>query len=162
MTVFSNYTFDELSIGQSASLTRTANAEDIQAFAMVSHDYNPAHLDHDYAENTVFQGVIVHGMWTAALISAVLGTKLPGVGSIYLNQTLSFRRPVKVGDTITATLTVTQKNTAKKWVTLACKVTNQEGKTIVTGESQVVAPTEKICREAIKLEPLTLSQAFSV
>lgn len=161
MTTLTNYTYDELSIGQSASLTRQVTSDDIKAFAMVSHDYNPAHLDSDYADNTQFKGVIAHGMWAAGLISALLGTKFPGVGTIYLNQSLSFRRPVQVDDTLTATLTVSDKNDDKHWVTLDCQVTNQDGKAVVTGQAQVIAPSEKITREVIKLDDMTLTQAFS-
>lgn len=161
MTVFTNVTYDELSVGQSASLTRTLTSEQIQAFALVTHDYNPAHLDEEYANNSMFKGVIGHGMWAAGLISALLGTKFPGLGTIYLNQSLSFRRPVYPNDTLTATLTVKSKDDEKKWVTLACEVTNQDGKAVVTGEAQVIAPSEKISREAIKIDDLTLTQQFS-
>lgn len=161
MTVFTNVTYDELSVGQSASLTRTLTSEQIQAFALVTHDYNPAHLDEEYANNSMFKGVIGHGMWAAGLISALLGTKFPGLGTIYLNQSLSFRRPVYPNDTLTATLTVRSKDDEKKWVTLACEVTNQDGKAVVTGEAQVIAPSEKISREAIKIDDLTLTQQFS-
>ena len=161
MTTFTNYTYDELAIGDSQSLTRQVTAEDVKAFAMVSHDYNPAHLDENYADNSQFKGVIVHGMWAAGLISALLGTKFPGVGTIYLNQSLSFRRPVHINDTLTATLTVKQKNDDKKWVTLDCQVTNQDGKAVVTGEAQIIAPSEKISREAVKLPDMTITQAFS-
>lgn len=161
MTVFTNVTYDELSVGQSASLTRTLTSEQIQAFALVTHDYNPAHLDEEYANNSMFKGVIGHGMWAAGLISALLGTKFPGLGTIYLNQSLLFRRPVYPNDTLTATLTVKSKDDEKKWVTLACEVTNQDGKAVVTGEAQVIAPSEKISREAIKIDDLTLTQQFS-
>lgn len=161
MTVFTNVTYDELSVGQSASLTRTLTSEQIQAFALVTHDYNPAHLDEEYANNSMFKGVIGHGMWAAGLISALLGTKFPGLGTIYLNQSLSFRRPVYPNDTLTATLTVKSKDDEKKWVTLVCEVTNQDGKAVVTGEAQVIAPSEKISREAIKIDDLTLTQQFS-
>lgn len=161
MTVFTNVTYDELSVGQSASLTRKLTSEQIQAFALVTHDYNPAHLDEEYANNSMFKGVIGHGMWAAGLISALLGTKFPGLGTIYLNQSLSFRRPVYPNDTLTATLTVKSKDDEKKWVTLVCEVTNQDGKAVVTGEAQVIAPSEKISREAIKIDDLTLTQQFS-
>ena len=106
MTTFSNFTYDELTIGQTASMTRQVTADDVKAFALVTHDYNPVHLDNEYAEQSQFKGVIAHGMWTAGLLSALIGTKFPGLGTIYLNQSLSFRRPVHIGDTLTATLTV--------------------------------------------------------
>lgn len=92
-----NHTFDELTIGQSARLLRSLRPEDIQAFAAVSGDTNPAHLDADYANDTLFHGVIAHGMWGGVLISALLGTQFPGPGTIYLDQVLHFTRPVRVG-----------------------------------------------------------------
>lgn len=147
--LISNIPFDELTIGQSASITRTVGAEDIALFGAVSHDTNPAHFDAEYAAGTPFKQVIMHGIWSAGLISAVIGTKLPGMGTIYLGQDLQFRRPVYIGDTITATLTVTEKNEAKKWVTLDCLVTNQNGDKVVVGKANVLAPSEKISREAI-------------
>lgn len=161
MTTFNNITYDELTIGQSGSMTRQVTAADVKAFAMVTHDYNPAHLDNEYADGSQFKGVIAHGMWAAGLISALLGTKFPGVGTIYLNQSLSFRRPVHIDDTLTATLTVKSKDDEKKWVTLDCQVTNQEGKAVVTGEAQVIPPSEKISRTAIKLDDITLKQRFT-
>lgn len=155
--IISNIPYDELAIGQSASLTRTVSAEDIRLFAAASHDTNPAHLDADYAAGTQFKEVIMHGMWSAGLISAVIGNQLPGMGSIYLGQDLQFRRPVRVGDTITATLTVVEKNDAKKWVTLETVVTNQNGDKVVAGKANVLAPTEKISREAIAVPQVTLT-----
>ena len=94
-----NRTFDELAIGDSATIERTLTTEDIQLFAVLSGDVNPQHLDADYAASTRFHGVIAHGMLGGALISAVLGTRLPGPGTIYLGQTLKFLAPVRVGDT---------------------------------------------------------------
>ena len=96
-----NVTYDELSVGQSARLLRTLTQADIQAFAAVSGDTNPAHLNSDYANDTLFHGVIAHGMWGGALISALLGTVFPGPGTIYLEQQLRFSRPVHLGDTLT-------------------------------------------------------------
>lgn len=161
MTTFSNFTYEELTIGQTASMTRQVTADDVKAFALVTHDYNPAHLDNEYAEQSQFKGVIAHGMWTAGLLSALIGTKFPGLGTIYLNQSLSFRRPVHIDDTLTATLTVKSKDDGKKWVVLDCQVTNQEGKAVVTGEAQVIPPTEKTSREAVKLDDFTLRQTFT-
>lgn len=161
MITFSNFTFEELTIGQTATMTRQVTADDVKAFAMVTHDYNPAHLDDDYAEQSQFKVVIVHGMWTAGLLSALIATKLPGLGSVYLNQSLSFRRPVHINDTLTATVAVTSKDETKKWVTLDCQVTNQDGKVVVTGEAQVIPPTEKASRDVVKLDDFTLRQTFS-
>lgn len=160
MTTLSNFTYDELTVGQTASLTRQVTAADVKAFAMVTRDYNPAHLDQDYAEQSQFKEVIAHGMWAAGLISALLGTKFPGFGSIYLNQSLSFRRPVHINDTLTATVTVKSKNDAKKWVTLDCQVTNQAGKAVVTGEAQVIPPSNKASRDVVKLDNVNFCQTF--
>lgn len=153
----SNFTYDELTIGQSASMTRTVSSEDIKLFAAASHDTNPAHLDAEYAAGTMFKEPIMHGMWSAGLISAVIGTQLPGLGTIYLGQDLQFRRPVLVGDTITATLTVIDKNDAKKWVTLETLVTNQNGDKVVVGKANVLAPSEKITRAAIAVPTVSIT-----
>ncbi|MBO7555607.1 MAG: MaoC family dehydratase N-terminal domain-containing protein [Neisseriaceae bacterium] len=144
-----NFTFDELTVGQTAQMARTLTREDIAVFAAASLDTNPAHLDDEYAKNTLFGEVIVHGMWSAGLISAAIGTKLPGVGTIYLGQDLQFRRPVKIGDTITAHITVLEKDEAKKRVVLETLVINQNGEKVVVGKATVLAPAEKIVRPAI-------------
>ena len=151
-----NITFDELAIGQSARLVRTLSQSDIQAFAAVSGDTNPAHLDPAYADATLFQGVIAHGMWGGALISAVLGTQLPGPGTIYLEQALRFSRPVRVGDTLTVTATVLSKDDARKRVELDCQVSNQHGERVLSGVAKVLAPTEKVRQPRTPLPQLRL------
>ena len=142
--VFHNVTFDELKIGQSATIEKKITQDDIELFAGVSGDVNPAHLDQNYADHSIFHGVIAHGMLSGALISAVLGTKLPGPGSIYLNQSLQFKAPVRVGDTITAVVKVVSKITKKKIVKLECKVINQKQKIVVKGFAKIMAPIKKI------------------
>ena len=139
-----NVTFDELQIGQTARLVRTLSQDDIRAFAAVSGDTNPAHLDQAYADASMFHGVIAHGMWGGALISAVLGTTLPGPGTIYMEQSLRFSRPVRIGDTLTVTVTVLTKEPEKKRVELDCVVTNQHGDKVLSGVANVLAPTEKV------------------
>lgn len=139
-----NHTFDELQIGQSARLLRTLTPQDIQAFAAVSGDTNPAHLNAEYANETLFHGVIAHGMWSGALISALLGTQFPGTGTIYLDQALHFSRPVRIGDTLTVSATVTAKDEQKKIVELACEAVNQNGEQVVRGIARVLAPPHKI------------------
>jgi len=141
-----NITYDELSIGQSARLLRTLTLEDIQAFAAVSGDTNPAHLDPEYANDTMFHGVIAHGMWGGALISALLGTKFPGPGTIYLQQDLHFSRPVRIGDTLVVVATVSSKDDEKKRVELDCVVHNQNGEKVLHGTARIIAPTQKISR----------------
>lgn len=131
--------FDELTVGQSAELTHVVGAADIEAFAEVSHDTNPVHLDDAYARTTTFGGRIAHGMLGAAYISAVLGTRLPGPGAIYLSQALRFRRPVKIGDPVTAKVTVKALDEKRGHATLetVCQV---NGKTVIDGEAVVMVP----------------------
>jgi 3-hydroxybutyryl-CoA dehydratase len=130
---------EDLSVGQSAELVRTVAQADIIAFAAVTGDNNPVHLDADYAATTSFGERIAHGMLSAGYISAVLGTTLPGPGAIYLSQSLKFKRPVKIGDEVTARATVTEIDTAKARVTFAtvCLV---KGKPVVDGEAVVMVP----------------------
>ena len=144
MSNLTNYTFDEITIGQSAEYTRRVDERDIQLFAAVSGDVNPVHLDAGYAASTGFGERIAHGMLTGAFISAALALELPGPGTIYLGQTLSFRRPVKIGDEITVKLEVTGKREDKGYVTLECTAVNQSGKAVVTGSAEVMAPREKL------------------
>ncbi len=139
-----NITFDELTVGQTASLVRTLTLQDIQAFAAVSGDTNPAHLDPAYAADTLFHGVIAHGMWSGALISGLLGTEFPGPGTIYVDQELHFQRPVHVGDTLVVKATVRAKNPANQQVELDCDVSNQRGERVLHGLARVVAPTRKL------------------
>jgi 3-hydroxybutyryl-CoA dehydratase len=131
--------FEDLTVGQSAETTRTVAAADIDAFAAVSGDTNPMHLDAAYAATTQFGERIAHGMLAAAFISAVLGVKLPGQGAVYLSQSLRFRRPVKIGDAVTAKATVTGLDDAKGRVTLAT-VCSVGGKPVVDGEAVVMVP----------------------
>ena len=139
-----NVTYDELKIGQSARLLRTLTLADIQAFAAVSGDTNPAHLDPAYANDTLLHGVVAHGMWGGSLISALLGTQFPGPGTIYLDQALHFVKPVRIGDTLAVTATVATKNDAKHSVELHCEVTNQTGARVLHGTARVLAPTQKV------------------
>ena len=151
-----NFVFDEISIGQTARTVRTLTLDDIQAFAAVSGDTNPAHLDPEYANATLFHGIIAHGMWGGALISALLGTVFPGPGTIYLHQALHFCRPVRVGDTLSVTVTVTAKDDQKKRVELDCQVVNQKGDTVLHGLAQVLAPTRKVSVPRTQLPQITL------
>ena len=149
-----NVTYDELSIGQSARLVRTLALSDIQAFAAVSGDYNPTHVDAEYAIQTLFHGVVAHGMWGATLISSLLGTTFPGAGTVYIEQTLHFVLPVRVGDTLTVIATVMAKEDATKRVTLDCQVINQTGITVLSGAAVVLAPTQKVRRQAMSVPQL--------
>jgi 3-hydroxybutyryl-CoA dehydratase len=130
---------EDLQVGQTAELRRTVAASDLDAFAAVTGDTNPVHLDEAYAAATPFKGRIAHGMLSAGYISAVLGTQLPGPGAIYVSQSLSFRRPVRIGDEVTAEVKVTAIDPARARVTFAtsCVVA---GKTVVDGEAVVIVP----------------------
>ncbi|HTV34329.1 MAG TPA: bifunctional enoyl-CoA hydratase/phosphate acetyltransferase [Methylocella sp.] len=153
-----NRTFDEMQIGESASLARTLTHKDIELFAIMSGDVNPAHVDSEFAKSDMFHKVIAHGMWGGALISTVLGTELPGPGTIYLGQTFRFMRPVGLGDTITVTVKVTQKNDANHHVSLDCAATNQKGEVVINGIAEVLAPAEKISRERVVLPEIQLHE----
>lgn len=161
MQFIENKTFDEIQIGDSADLTRTLKHEDIELFAVMSGDVNPAHVDEDYANSDMFHKVIAHGMWGGALISAVLGTELPGPGTIYLNQNFDFRAAVGLGDTITIRVTVTAKDDAHQHVTLNCLCTNQNGDTVIQGEARVIAPTTKVRRPRTALPEVHLHERGS-
>ncbi len=147
-TQLTNTTYDELAIGMSASLSKRLTMQDIQLFAVMSGDYNPAHLDGDYAKSSRFHEIIAHGMWGGALISTVLGTVLPGIGTIYVSQTLEFCRPVHIGDTLVVTVMVLEKH-PKNRVTFDCSALNQAGEVVLIGQATVLAPSEKISREVV-------------
>lgn len=130
--------FEDLSIGQSEELTYTVTDEAIVKFAEVSGDDNPVHLDQAYAETTQFGGRIAHGMLSAGYISAVIGTRLPGQGAIYLSQSLRFKRPVKIGDQVVAKATITGLDAERGRVTLET-VCTVGGKPVIEGEALVMA-----------------------
>ncbi len=138
---------DRLELGRSATLTRTLAKEDIEAFARLSGDTNPLHVDAAYAEATLFKGTIAHGMLSASLISALLGTELPGPGTVYVSQSLKFKRPVRGGDEVEVKATVTALDPAKGLATLStvCKV---RGKVVVEGEAVVQPPAGLIAKDA--------------
>ena len=152
-----NRTFDELAIGEKASLSHTVTQRDIDLFAVATGDVNPAHMDPGYAETDMFHHIIIHGMWGAGLISNVLGTMLPGPGTIYLGQDLRFLHPVGIGDTVTVTLTVREKKPEKGDVVLDTVCTNQHGQAVITGTAFTRAPTEKIRRPRVTLPDVRLS-----
>ena len=139
-----NIIFDELTIGQTASIRRTLTVRDIELFAIVSGDLNPAHINEEYAEKSFFRGVIAPGMWTGGLLSMMFGTIMPGPGTIYLEQNMRFKNPVRPGDVITVQVTVKSKRDDKHIVTFDCLCHNQKGETVVEGTATVIAPTEKI------------------
>ncbi len=129
--------YDEIKVGDEAELTKLVTEEDIQKFSEVSLDTNPLHLDEDFAKKSIFKRRIAHGIIGASLISAVLGTKLPGINTIYMSQTLNFLAPVYIGDEITARVKVVKKRDDKHMIFFETVVVNQDGKTVITGEALV-------------------------
>ena len=153
-----NRTFDEIAVGDSATLVRTLRHEDIQMYAIMSGDINPSHVDPEYAHSSLLREVIAHGMWGGALISTVLGTRFPGPGTVYVDQPQHFALPVRVGDTLTATVTCQQKFPRNKHMLLDCLCTNQDGQKVISGTAEVLAPTEKIRRLKANLPDFKLSE----
>ena len=133
-------TIDELKIGDSAEFAKTVSEADIYLYAGITGDFNPAHINEAYARETFFKTRIAHGMLSAGFISAVIGTKLPGTGTIYMKQDLSFLAPVRIGDTITARVEVIGVLAEKNRVTLKTTCVNQEGVQILDGEAVVSPP----------------------
>lgn len=130
--------YTDLSIGQSAEMKHTVTEDDIKKFGEVSGDYNPLHFDEDFAKTTMFKGRIAHGILTAAYISAVIGMKLPGPGTIYMKQSMKFLGPVRIGDTITARVEIVNLNDEKKRVTLKTECINQDDKIVLDGEALIM------------------------
>ncbi len=133
---------EDIEIGMMRCLRKVVTDADIEMFAQISTDRNPVHLDDDYAQDTIFEGRIAHGMLTAGLISAVIGEQLPGHGTVYLGQTLKFLAPVRPGDMVYAEVKVTEIEFAKRRVKMECHCA-VEGKKILIGEATVLAPSRK-------------------
>lgn len=136
MTVY----FEDLQVGQSAEYAKTITEADILMFTAVSGDDNPVHINAEYAEKSMFKGRIAHGMLTASLVSTVLGTRLPGEGTIFLSNSCKFKAPVRIGETITARVTVTELDSAKKRVKFATQCLVKDN-VVVEGEALVIAPS---------------------
>ncbi|MEL7489041.1 MAG: MaoC/PaaZ C-terminal domain-containing protein, partial [Pseudomonadota bacterium] len=149
MTDLENKTYTEIKVGDHASIKRVLTDRDVKLFAALSGDVNPAHLDAEYARSSSFQDIIGHGMWGAALISAVLGAQLPGPGAIYLSQELEFLKPVRLGDEITVSVVVAEKRERNR-IALDCECRNQKGETVLVGQAVVLAPETKVKRPLTK------------
>jgi 3-hydroxybutyryl-CoA dehydratase len=134
--------FDECTIGRRAERTHTVTDADIQAFAAVSGDDNPLHLDEAAASATRYKGRIAHGMLSAGYISAVIGTQLPGFGAVYVSQSLLFKRPVRPGDTITTECEIVERMDAERRVRMSTVCRNQLGKPVIEGEAVIWLPPE--------------------
>ena len=131
-------TIDSIAVGDSAQITRRVTDDDIAGFVDAVGDYNPVHSDRDYAAGTVFKEPIAPGIWTAGLLSAVIGTRLPGPGAIYISQDLKFLKPVKFGDSISARVEVVEVNREKNRIRLRTVCTNQRAEDVLTGEAVVM------------------------
>jgi acyl dehydratase len=152
-----NITYSELNEGDTATFTRTLSEDQLVLFAAVSGDVNPVHLDSEFAAESIFKERVAHGMWSGGLISAALATVMPGPGTIYLEQSLTFRRPVKLDDTLTVQLTVLRKE-PKGRVVIECDVRNQNNQKVVTGEARVIAPNEKMSLLKPDLPKITIER----
>jgi 3-hydroxybutyryl-CoA dehydratase len=133
-------TINELNVGDRAEFTKTVSESDVYLYAGVTGDFNPAHINEPYAEKTFFKTRIAHGMLPAGFISAILGTRLPGPGTVYMGQTLKFRAPVLIGDTITASAEVVEIIADKNRVRLKTACENQDGVVVLDGEAVVSPP----------------------
>ncbi|MCL2829875.1 MAG: bifunctional enoyl-CoA hydratase/phosphate acetyltransferase [Betaproteobacteria bacterium] len=151
-----NFVYQDIKVGDSASLVRTLKPEDIQLFAVMSGDINPAIVDPEFAHSGVFREVIAHGMWSASLISTVFGTQFPGAGTILVDQSLHFTRPVTIGDTITITVTVKQKFDHNHHILFDCQCVNQDNLTVLAGTGEVVAPQEKNRRKRVAMPSIRI------
>ncbi len=154
-------TYDEIAVGDTSSLTRILHAEDIQLFAVMTGDINPAVVDAEFAQGGMFREVIAHGMWSASLISTVLGTQFPGPGTILIRQSLRFVRPVTIGDRVTVSVTVKELYPHNHHVNFACACTNQHGQIVVEGEVEVGVPKEKIRTKRITLPSVTIADKYA-
>lgn len=156
MDYIENKTFSEVSVGDFVSLEHILTTKDIELFAIMSGDVNPAHVDIEFAKDDMFHGVIAHGMWGASLISTLLGTLLPGPGTIYLGQTLNFTHPIRLGDTVNVSVTAINKHLDKNIIEFECKCVTQDGKVAISGIANVIAPTKKIKRERVVMPEITI------
>lgn len=137
-----SFTINQIKIGDSAKTSKKFVESDVLEFAKISTDFNPAHVNREYAEKTIFKHQIVHGMLVGSLFSAIFGVKLPGLGSIYTKQFLKFTKPVYFGDEINATVLVKEINLERNRVTFDCVATNQNGETVIIGEAEIMPPKE--------------------
>lgn len=135
-------TIKKINVGDKAETTKQFNETDVLDFARISTDFNPAHVDKEYAEKTMFKKQIVHGMLVGSLFSSIFGVQLPGLGSIYTKQSLKFVKPVYFGDKITATVTVKELIFERNRVVFDCEAKNQNGEIVIIGEAEIMPPKE--------------------
>jgi len=137
-------TINEIQIGTEATFVKTITEKDVEAFASITEDKNPAHMDEEYAKKSIFKRRIAHGMLVGSLFSTIFGVKLPGLGSIYTKQSLKFTKPVYFGDTITAKVSVKEKNIERNRVTFDCVAFNQNDEVVVVGEAEIMPPIQEV------------------
>lgn len=157
MDFLENKTYDELQVGDTALFGRTLTQEDIWLYAYVSGDYNPVHIDEEYAKTTIFKGTVGHGMFYAAMLSSAVANLLPGPGTIFLSQEFKLRNPARVGDVLSGELKIAEKKRLKNIVIIECFIKNQEGKTVFSGTTTVMAPSEKLKLPKPKLPKVTVN-----
>jgi 3-hydroxybutyryl-CoA dehydratase len=155
MTQVTNTPYEALEVGQKAEYSKTVEERHIQLFAEMSGDRNPVHLDQEFAAKTMFKDRIAHGMFSGALISAAVACELPGPGTIYLGQKMSFQKPVKIGDTLTVRLEILEKLPKFK-VRIATNVFNQNGEMVVEGEAEILAPRKEQTVNLAELPTITV------
>ncbi|CAA7617285.1 Phosphotransacetylase [Candidatus Terasakiella magnetica] len=157
-----NRTFDEICVGDTASLNRSCTMKDVELFGVATGDLNPTHYSVESAERFAHQRkVVAHSMWGGSLLSALLGNELPGPGTVYRGQEITFLTPVEVGDTLTVSVVVVEK-TPPSSVTLDCKAVNQKGETVFTGCANVLAPSEKVVQPRMELSEVALRRRHHV
>ena len=154
-------TYGEINLGDSSTLVRTLRAEDIKLFAVMSGDMNPAACDLEFSNSGRFREVVAHGMGSASLIATVLGTQFPGPGTALVDQSLRFMQPVRLGDTLTITVTAKQKFEHNHHVVFDCNCVNQDGMAVVIGTAEVLAPAEKMRTRRVDLPDITISDKYS-
>jgi 3-hydroxybutyryl-CoA dehydratase len=142
MNSIKGHYYEEISVGMAAEFSKTVTEAEISGFAEISGDFNPVHIDEEYAKTTMFKGRIAHGMLSAAFISTTLGTRLPGPGCIYVNQSLKFKAPVRIGDTVCTRVEVLALVPEKKFVTLKTTCT-VNGKVVLDGEATMMVPAKE-------------------
>ena len=152
-----NHPFSELKIGDSASITKTVTIDDLRLFAAATGDANPSMLDPEFADSSIYREVVAHGMWSGAMLVNLLGSELPGLGTILVDQNLRYLRPVTVGDVVTFRITVERKYERTQHVLFDAEVTLANGLRAVTGTLEVLAPNEKIVRQQLCVPEATLS-----
>ena len=135
-----SFTISDLKIGDCSEVNKIYNEREVLVFAEITNDRNPAHVDKDYASKTMFKKQIVHGMYVASLFSAIFGVDMPGLGSIYIKQSLKFTKPVYFGDEITAKATVKELKIERNRVVFDCVATNQNGDIVIVGEAEIMPP----------------------